>query len=74
MKYTKEKLKQAVIKEIQESGKGKTEYAKDIGLSPVQLSQFIGGHIEYVPQKILDHYGLKKQMVIPKVFYVGVQS
>lgn len=70
MKYTKEKLVEAVIKEIQKSGMGKTAYAKSIGLSPVQLSQFLGGHIMYVPQKILDSFGLEKQMVIPKIYYV----
>ncbi len=70
MKYTKEKLREEVIKDIQKSGKGKTAYAKEIGLTPVQLSQFIGGHIEYVPQKILDRWGLEKQMVIPKIYYV----
>jgi len=60
MKYTREKLIKAVKASILNSGKKNKDFARDAGMSPVQLSQFIHGHIDYVPTKILDMYDLKR--------------
>lgn len=60
MKYTREKLIKVIKAAIVSSGKSKKEFAKDAGISPVQLSQFIHGHIHYVPTKLLERYDLKR--------------
>lgn len=74
MKYTKEKIRDLVRAEIKKGGFSQVEYCKMLGLSSALLSQFLGEHIEYVPQKILDHYHVGKRIIPARVEYFDLDK
>lgn len=63
-------IRNMVKRDIHESGVTQTQFAENIRLHSKTLSAFICMKIQYVPEAILKHYGLKKKMVVPKITYV----
>lgn len=63
MKLNKAQIRNKVEAEIKKGNYKNVEYSQMVGMSSNTLSQFLRGHIEYVPPQILKYLGLKMNNV-----------
>ena len=69
-KYTIDELREKIKEDIRVKRKSNKEFCAEARITPVQLSQFLGGHIVYVPKNILEHYGFEKKIEKVEITYV----
>ena len=74
MNQTMEDLRFKLEKDRDDSGLSNQDFSATIPENPATISNFIKGHIFYVPPSVLRYYGLKKIMAPRIIYYVPLEQ